>query len=117
MAIQIVRSLSVSPNPAALPKRVELSQTLRSNLAAEKIRVSYSLEAAHNVFFVDGDDPPSKTFSRSETVGRTDQVCVDRVTLEIGAGEGPMASITIRQAITDSIGLTITDLVILRLQS
>lgn len=117
MAIQIVRNLTVSPNPASLPKRIELSQTLRSNLAAEKISVTYSLDAAHNVFFVDGDDPPSKTFSRSETVGREDQTCVDRVSLQVGQGDGPMAAITIRQAITDSIGLTVTDLVILRLQS
>lgn len=116
MAIQIVHNLSVSPNPTSLPKRIELSQTLRSNLAAEKIRVSYSLDAAHNVFFVDGDDPPSKTFTRDETVGRPDQQCVDRVTLQIGPGDGPMAAITIRQAITDSIGLTVTDSVILRLQ-
>ena len=116
MAIQIVQNLSVSPNPTSLPKRIELSQTLRSNLAAEQIQVQYSLDAAHNVFFVDGDEPPAKTFSRTEKIGRTDQVCVDRVTLKTGSGQGPMASVTIRQVITDSIGLVVTDLVIVRLQ-
>jgi hypothetical protein len=115
MPIQISQHLTASPNPTTLPKRIELQQTLRSQLASESITVVYGLELSHDVYFKDGDDAPAKSFTRTETVGRTDKVCIDRVSLVRGPGTGPMNLVEVQQRITDSLGIVITDLVVIQL--
>lgn len=117
MAIQIRKNLTASPNPAHLGQRVELVQTLRSTLESEPITIVYRLAPGHEVWFQDGDDPPSKTFSRTETVGRTDQICRDRVDLVKGPGTGPIELVQIDQTITDSLGIAQPDLVLVQIQS
>ena len=117
MAIQIRKKLSATPNPTSLPKRIELTQTLRSNRDAENIQVTYELDAAHNVWFDDGNGNAVKSVERAETVGRTDQVCVDRILTKLGPGNGPMATVEIRQTITDGSGINSGDMTILRLTS
>jgi hypothetical protein len=114
MPIQISKNLSAAPNPTTLPKRIELSQTLRSRLPNEAITVVYSLAADHNVFFKDGDGAPAKSFTRQENVGTADKTCVDRVTLVEKPGTA-MALVTVFQTITDSDGIVLGDQVIVRI--
>ncbi len=116
MAIQIRKNLSVSPNPTTLPKRIELVQTLRATPAEEPITLEYRLAPDHQIWFQDGDDPPAKSFSRQETVGTTDQICRDRVTLVFGPGIGPIELVQIDQTITDSFDIQQTDLVLVQIQ-
>jgi hypothetical protein len=115
MAIQIRVPLQASPNPTTLPKRVEFTQTLRSNRDGEPITLTYSLDPAHNVWFQDANGNPTKSVQRDETVSRADQVCVDRIVMQLGPGNGPMAMAQVNQTITDSSGITIGDLVIVRI--
>lgn len=115
MPIQVVSKLKAMPNPTSLPKRIEFQQTLRSLLPQEDIKVTYELDGAHNVYFKDGDAAPAKTFTRAETVGQTDQVCVDRVSLVQGSGV-PMDLVTVNQTIVDSVKMTVTDLVVVQIQ-
>lgn len=115
MAITIVNNLAASPNPTALPKRVELQQTLQSTLAAEPITVFYSLEAGHQIWFEDGEGQRTKQIQREETVGTSPKVCVDRLQLVYGPGSGPLLTVEIEQAIQDSQGNVIPDLVVLQI--
>lgn len=117
MAIQIRKNLTASPNPAPLGMRIELVQTLRSTLESEPITVVYQLAPGHEIWFKDGDNPPAKTFTRSETVGQADQVCRDRVALVKRQGTGPMELVQIDQTITDSLGISQPDLVLVQIQS
>ncbi|MEP7009254.1 MAG: hypothetical protein ABJC13_02925 [Acidobacteriota bacterium] len=116
MAIQIKKALTVSPNPTSVPKRIELVQTLRSTLAEEPITLTYKLAPGHQIWFQDGDDPPAKSFTRTETVGSTDQVCRDRIELVIGPGTGPIELVQIDQTLTDSLGIPQPDLVLVQIQ-
>ncbi len=117
MAIQIVSNLSVAPNPTALPKRIELTQTLVSEEAAEKITVTYALEPGNGLLFKDGDAAPAPTFLRHEKVGKAPQAMVDRVVLQLADGATRPATATIHQAITDASGDTILDSVIVSFKS
>ena len=116
MAIQIKKNLTASPNPAPLGMRIELIQTLRSTLEAEAITVVYRLAPGHQIWFQDGDDPPAKTFTRTESVGRSDQICRDRIDLVKGPGTGPIELVQIDQTITDSLGIAQPDLVLVQIQ-
>lgn len=115
MPVQITVNLKATPNPATLPKRITLTQSLRSMLEQEVVTVEYSLDAGHNVFFKDGDAAPSKTFVRKETLGRTEKVCADRVSLIEQAGAA-MDLVQVNQIITDSVGLTCTDLTLVQIR-
>ena len=115
MAISIVANLTAAPNPAKLPVRVEFTQTLQSNLAEDKILVRYSLASAHNVWFEDADDQLTKKITREETVGTAPQVCVDRLQMTTGPGTGGMLTVEVQQAIRDSEGNVIPDLVVVQL--
>ena len=117
MAIQIRKNLTASPNPTSVPKRIELVQTLRSTLPEEAITLVYQLALGHQIWFKDGDAPPSKSFTRTETVGSTDQICRDRVELVIGPGTGPVEMVQIDQTLTDSLGIAQPDLVLVQIQS
>ena len=115
MAIQIRKSLTASPDLITLPKRIELTQTLRSNRPSETIQVVYRLAPGHNVWFVDSDGLSKKDVDRKETVGRDDQECVDRLSLAEGPGTGPMDVVEIAQTITDASGVSIGDSVSVRI--
>lgn len=117
MAIQIRENLQASPNPTSLPKRVEFTQTLISNRVDEPISVVYQLDRSHNVWFEDSSGNPVKSVERSETVSTVEKVCVDRIVMRLGPGQGPMALVQVNQTVTDSSGLTVGDLCILRLES
>lgn len=117
MAIEIIVNLAASPNPAKLPKRVEFTQTLQSTLAAEDVLVRYSLDAAHNVWFEDANDKLTKKLTRRETVGSAPQVCVDRLPMTTGPGTGGLLTVEVQQAIRDSEGNVVPDLVVLQLAS
>src|SRR5262245_30232609 len=117
MAILIRKNLAASPNPTTLPKRIELSQTLRSTLPEEPITSVYRLAPDHQIWSQDGDGPPAKSFTRTETVGPVDQVCRDRVVLVIGPGTGPIELVQIDQTITDSFGIDQPDLVVVQILS
>jgi hypothetical protein len=115
MAITIVSNLTASPNPTVLPKRVEFQQTLQSTLAAEPIKVFYSLAADHQIWFEDGENQRTKQIEREETVGQSPKVCIDRLPLVYGPGTGPLLTVEIEQAIQDSQGNVIPDLVVLQI--
>lgn len=116
MAIQIRKPLTASPNPTTLPKRITLTQTLRSNRTAETITIDYALDPAHDVWFQDGTAAPAKAFRRTETIGRQDQVATDRITLVVGPGQGPQDLVTITETITDAAGGTLPGSVLVQLQ-
>ena len=115
MAITIVNNLTASPNPAKLPKRVEFQQTLQSTLAAEPITVFYSLEPDHQIWFEDSNNQRTKQVQRTETIGKTPQVTVDRLTMVFGPGTGPLLTVEVSQAIQDSQGNVLPDLVVLQI--
>jgi hypothetical protein len=117
MAIQIRKNLTASPNPTSVPKHIQLTQTLRSTLPSEPITIAYQLAPGHQIWFKDGDDPPAKSFNRTEPVGPTDQICRDRIGLVIGPGTGPVQMVQIDQTITDSLGIPQPDLVLIQIQS
>lgn len=117
MAIAIVANLAANPNPTALPKRVEFTQTLATNRPPEAIRVVYSLAPAHDVWFQDSDGQLKKEIDRKETVATSQQVCVDRLTLVRGAGTGPQLTVEVSQTLVDAQGEPIADLVVLQLEA
>lgn len=116
MAIQIRSNLQVSPNPTSLPKRLEFTQTLIGNRDDEAITVSYDLDPAHDVWFEDSSGNPVKSVQRSETVSQVAKVCVDRIVMRRGPGQGPLALVQVNQTITDSSGLTLGDVAVVELQ-
>ena len=109
--------LSASPNPTSLPKRVELTHTVHSDLDAEPIIVAYSLEPQHNVWFQDAAGNPQKRILRSETIGKSPQVCVDRLPMAFGPGQGGLLTVEVSQVIRDSDGNVMPAVVVLQLQS
>ena len=115
MAIQIRKNLQAAPNPTSLPKRVEFTQTLISNQNSEPISIVYTLDPAHDVWFQDGSGAPVKSVSRSETLSRVEKVCVDRIEMQRGPGQGPLALVQVNQTVTDSSGITLGDLTVVRL--
>ncbi len=116
MAIQIRKKLQASPNPTSLPKRVEFTQTLISNRDDQAITVAYRLDPAHDVWFQDSSGNPVKSVERSDTVGKVEKVCVDRIVMQRGPGQGPLALVQVDQTITDPSGITLGDLCVVRLQ-
>lgn len=116
MAIQIVQNLQATPNPTTLPRRIDFKQTLRSNRDGEAITVEYSMDPGHNIFFVDSSGQPTKKVQRTDTVSRQPQLCHDRITLQEGAGGGPLSLVQVNQTITDSSGVTIPDVCVLQIQ-
>jgi hypothetical protein len=116
MAIQIRQHLTASPNPTPLPRRVEFRQTLRSNRPSEAITVVYSLDPVHNVWFQDAAGAATKTITRQETVGQTDQVCIDRIGMQEGPGQGPQDLVQVNQTITGSSGISIPDTCVVEIQ-
>jgi hypothetical protein len=117
MAITIVENLTATPNPTTIPKRVEFRQTLRSTLPAETITLIYSLEPDHDIWFEDAEGTRVKQLSREETVGKEPQVCVDRLKMVTGPGEGPQLTVEVAQAIRDSQGQVIPDLSVVQIAS
>ena len=115
MAITIVKNLTASPNPAQLPKRVEFQQTLKSSLDTESITVFYSLEPDHQIWFEDSNGQRTKQTQRTETIGKAQQVCIDRLTMVFGPGTGPLLTVEVSQAIQDSQGNVLPDLVVLQI--
>lgn len=116
MAIQIRRNLQASPNPTSLPKRVEFTQTLISNRDNDPITVAYRLDPAHDVWFQDSAGAPTKSVERPETVSRVEKVCVDRMVMQRGPGQGPLALVQVNQTITDASGITLGDVAVVRLE-
>jgi hypothetical protein len=115
MAIQIRAHLTATPNPTALPRRIDFRQTLRGNIDGETIGVAYQLDPDNDVYFQDADGNPVKTVQRSLDVSRTDQVFLTRIVLQRGPGTGPLTMVEIDQTLTDSSGIEIPDSVVLRL--
>jgi hypothetical protein len=115
MAIQIRQNLQAAPNPTSLPKRVEFTQTLISNRDSESIGIVYNLDPAHDVWFQDGSGALVKSVTRSETLSRVEKVCVDRIEMLRGPGQGPLATVQVNQTLTDSSGITLGDLTVVRL--
>jgi hypothetical protein len=115
MAIIIVNNLTASPNPTTLPKRVELQQTLQSNLASEPVTVVYSLAPGHQIWFQDSNNQLTKQVQRQETVGQAPKVCIDRINLVLGPGTGPLLTVEVEQTVQDSQGTVVPDLVVLQI--
>ena len=117
MAIFVDVPVTASPNPTSLPRRVEFEQTLRSTQDGEQIDVAYSLSAAHDVWFEDSDGSLQKQVVRQETVSKTAEVFVDRITMRRGPGQGGMLAVEVSQAIRDSLGNVTPGLVVVQLES
>ena len=117
MAIFVDQNLAASPNPTDLPKRIEFTQTLRSSLPSEAITCQYSLAAAHNIWFDDGNGNLSKQIVRQDTIGSTPQVAVDRITLTTGPGMSGLLTVEVAQSLRDSEGNVTPGLVIVQIQS
>ena len=109
--------LSASPNPTSLPKRMEFTQTLHSDLEAEPIIVGYSLDPAHNVWFEDSAGNPQKRILRQETIGQAPHVCVDRIPMVFGPGQGGLLTVEVSQVLRDADGNVLPSVVVVQLQS
>jgi hypothetical protein len=116
MAIQIRKNLQASPNPTSLPKRVEFTQTLISNRDNQAITVVYRLDPAHDVWFQDAGGNPTKSVERTDTISRVEKVCVDRIVMQRGPGQGPLTLVEVNQTITDPSGITLGDVSVVRLE-
>jgi hypothetical protein len=108
MAIQIRVPLSATPNPTTLPHRIDLRQTLRSNIG-EGVTVAFQMDAAHDVWFQEGNGQLTKTIQRTLDVSQVDQPILVGISVVRGPGNGPMDLVEIDEAITDSSGATIPD--------
>ncbi len=117
MTVFIDEQLSASPNPTSLPKRMEFTQTLRSNLDEEPIIVAYSLGPDHNVWFQDGDGEQQKRILRQESIGKTPHVCIDRIPMVFGPGQGGLLTVEVSQVIRDSDGNVLPSVVVVQLES
>ena len=117
MTVFVDKKLSASPNPTSLPKRIEFTQTLRSNLDEEPIIVAYSLGADHNVWFQDSDGKQLKRILRQETIGKTPHVCVDRIQMVLGPGRGGLLTVEVSQVIRDADGNVLPGVVVVQLES
>ncbi len=117
MTVFVDEKLSASPNPTSLPKRMEFTQTLHSNLDDEPIIVAYSLDPANNIWFQDGDGNPQKRILRQESIGKAPHVCIDRIPMVFGPGQGGLLTVEVSQVIRDSDGNVLPSLVVVQLQS
>lgn len=104
MAIEIVRNLDVVQEEAELPMRIDLSQTLKSDQASERVTIVYRLDDGNDVFFEDG----TKAADRTETVSRAETPINHRLKLVHGAGTAVERAV-IRQVITDELGIECPD--------
>lgn len=116
MAIQIEQNLTATPNPTALPRRIEFRQTLVSDQPTETVTVLYSLDPAHEVWFLDSASKLTKTITRTDVVSDAGTLRRDRINLQRGPGQGPMALVQIDQTVTDSTGVPLADVCVLQLQ-
>jgi len=116
MAIEITVQLAASPNPTTLPRRVRFMQTLRSDLASERVVMRYVVDGeATGIRFVDADGQPVTTIDRVETVASTPTALEDRIKM-VGSPAGSFEDVQITQLITDSDGEKISDDTILVVQ-
>ena len=56
-----------------------------------------------------------KSVTRSDTLSKVEKVCVDRIDMQRGPGQGPLALVQVNQTLTDSSGITLGDLTVVRL--
>ena len=117
MAIFVDQDLAASPNPTTLPKRIEFTQTLHSSLDSEAITCQYSLAAAHNIWFDDGNGNLSKQVVRQDTIGSAPQATVDRITMTTGPGMAGLLTVEVAQSLRDSEGNVTPGLVIVQIQT
>lgn len=117
MTVFVDAKLSASPNPTSLPKRMAFTQTLHSDLDAEPIIVAYSLDPAHNVWFQDTAGNQQKRILRQETIGKAPHVCVDRVPMVLGPGQGGLLTVEVSQVVRDAEGNVLPSVVVLQLKS
>jgi hypothetical protein len=106
MAIEIVRKLDVQQEEAELPMRVDLSQTLKSSEASERVTIEYRLDDDNDVW-IDGD-PKTKSATRSETIARAETPIAHRLNLVHGPGTAEQRAV-IHQTITDELGIETPD--------
>jgi|GEM_PF-2657594 len=106
MAITIVKNLSVHQDAVRLPFRIDLSQTLSSSEASERVTIEYRLGQNDDVWF--SSSPNTKTVTRTETVARAATPISHRLNLVHGAG-GQVERAVIRQTITDGVGIETPD--------
>ena len=104
MAIRIVQNLNAQQEEVRLPIRIHLTQVLASNRDSEQVQIVYTLNDDHDVWF----DGPTKTVTRTETIGRAQTPIEHRLKLVHAAGDD-IERPTIRQTITDSQGIQTTD--------
>jgi hypothetical protein len=104
MAIRIVQNLNAQQEEVRLPIRVHLLQVLASNRDSEQVQIVYSLNDDHDVWF----DGPTKTETRTETIGNAETPIEHRLKLVHAAGDA-VERATIRQVITDSQGIRTND--------
>lgn len=104
MAIEIVRNLDIVQEEAELPMRIDLSQTLKSSEASEKVTIVYRLDDGNDVFFDDG----TKVATRDETIARAETPVNHRLKLVHGAGTAEERAV-VRQVITDELGIDTPD--------
>ena len=117
MTVFVDEPLSASPNPTSLPRRMEFTHTLHSDLDEEPIIVAYSLDPAHDVWFEDGEGNRQKRILRPETIGKAPQVCVDRITMVLGPGQGGLLTVEVSQVVRDSEGNVLPGVVVVQLES
>ena len=105
MAIRIVQNLNAQQEEVRLPIRVHLTQVLACmDRDSEQVQIVYTLNDDHDVWF----DGPTKTVTRTETIGRAQTPIEHRLKLVHAAGDDIQRP-SIRQTITDSRGIQTTD--------
>lgn len=106
MAIRIVQNLNAQQEEVRLPIRLHLLQVLSSSRDSEQVQIEYALDDDHDVWF---DGPtPTKTASRTETIGNAETPIEHRLKLVHGAGDEVQRP-TVRQTIVDSQGIRTPD--------
>jgi hypothetical protein len=86
MAIQIVKNLVITPNPAALDCQCRFVQTLKSSKKSESFESTYSLNKPHNVWFVAPDGTLTKSVTRPTTVTSSNTEVEHRINVARGPG-------------------------------
>lgn len=114
MAIQTVQDMTVNPETTTLPRRIHFKHFLRSDIAPEKISVTYTITNPDTeIRFQDNDGSLNTTKKREDTVIDEKLEYEDRLKM-VGQPAGDLEVVEILATITDSDGETIPESVSVR---
>lgn len=105
MAILLLDDLIATPNPTALPRRVDFKQNVQSTLSAgEEATFTYSLAPDHDVFFEDGEGNRVKEVSREDRIPGDRHLLHNRIAVTLAPGGSPQSLVQITETVADRQG-------------